>query len=83
MIDAPWFSDEELAARQPQVPDHVEAWARAFCAAYDVKPDQLIGLPQLPRWRSYVYLAEVALKAKAIIDARDGGAPNTAPPKAA
>lgn len=45
-----------------------EAWARALCIANGSKPDQLIGEPKYPRWRSWVSYAQ-----RSIIAARSLG----------
>lgn len=69
MSELPWLSEEELAANVPPVDPAIEKWARALCLADGVKPDQIIGFPALPRWRSWVSLAELAIKAKSLVEA--------------
>lgn len=60
---APWF---DVFPEPPSVEPHIEAWARALCTVMAEKPDKIIGNPPLPRWRSYVYLAECVQKAAKI-----------------
>lgn len=46
-----------------------EAWARALCSAFGADPETIIGMPEAPRWRSWVGYAELAVKAAATLAA--------------
>lgn len=41
----------------------ITEWARALCEDYGAKPDELIGMPEYPRWRAWVGYAENASRA--------------------
>jgi len=46
---------------QPYVPEPVteleEQWARGLCEEMQLEPNEIIGAPALPRWRSFISYA--------------------------
>lgn len=50
--------------------EETETWARALCITADSDPDEEIGMPLLPRWRSYENYARMALMARDMIAAK-------------
>lgn len=55
--------------------DEVESWARALCLMSDLDPDQIIGSPEAPRWRSWESYARLSLLGRDLVAS---GAPLTA-----
>lgn len=58
-MDSPFHTEAAL----PPVDVLTERWARALCSASGGQPEQRIGLPPTPRWRSWVRVAELAIRA--------------------
>lgn len=69
MSDAPSLRESETPWwDQPPSPEPVnptlEAFARTMCRTMSqANPDKLVGSPALPRWRSWLTLAEHAMQA--------------------
>lgn len=67
------LAGDDIPEPEPYVPPPVteeqEKWARLLCRAYgevnggNTDPDELIGCPELPRWRAFIRSAMVTIQA--------------------